>query len=98
VGKTFQKLFSITIFAEFLFYALAAASVFVFRRRQPDVARPYRTWGYPVVPALFIAASAFLLYYTFAADVLYSSLGLLIIAAGVPVYFAFAGGKRSRSA
>ncbi len=93
VGKTFQKLFSLTIFAEFLFYALAAASVFIFRRRDPNAPRPYKTWGYPVIPALFIVASAFLLYYTFAADVRYSSLGLLIIAAGVPVYFVFARRK-----
>ncbi len=93
VGKTFQKLFSLTIFAEFLFYALAAASVFIFRRRDPTAPRPYKTWGYPVIPALFIVASAFLLYYTFAADVRYSSLGLLIIAAGVPVYFVFAQRK-----
>lgn len=93
VGKTFQKLFSLTIFAEFLFYALAAASVFVFRRREPKAPRPYKTWGYPVVPALFIVASGYLLYYTFMDDVKYSALGLLIIAAGVPVYYLFARQK-----
>ncbi len=90
VGRTFQALFSLTIFAEFRFYALAAGSVFIFRRTEPDAPRPYRTWGYPVVPALFIAVSAFLLYYTFTANLRNSGLGLLVIFAGVPVYFVFA--------
>ncbi|MFB3815826.1 MAG: APC family permease [Terriglobales bacterium] len=98
VGRTFQALFSLTIFAEFLFYALAAGSVFILRRREPDAPRPYRTWGYPVVPALFIAMSAFLLYYTFTANVRNSSLGLLVIAAGAPVYLAFARRRSGSSA
>jgi APA family basic amino acid/polyamine antiporter len=64
VGK-FQQLFSITLFAEWLFYMLTTGTLFIFRRRQPDLPRPYKTWGYPVVPAIFMLASAVLLGYTF---------------------------------
>src|SRR5205814_6129080 len=61
----FQQLFSIAIFAEWLFYMIAASTIFVFRRRMPEVARAYRTWGYPVVPAVFIAAAGCLRYSPF---------------------------------
>ena len=89
VGK-FQALFSITLFAEWLFYMLTTSTVFIFRRREPDTPRPYRVWGYPVVPALFILASAVLLYYTFSDNVRNSLLGSLIMLAGIPVYYLFA--------
>jgi APA family basic amino acid/polyamine antiporter len=94
-GGSFQQLFSLTLFAEWLFYMLTAGTVFIFRRTQPDVPRPYRTWGYPVIPGLFVAASAFLLYYTFTANLRNSALGVLVIFAGVPVYFAFSRRRRS---
>ena len=44
---------------------IAGSTIFVFRRREPQAARPYRMWGYPFVPALFVAVAAALLYYTF---------------------------------
>ncbi|HEV2274070.1 MAG TPA: amino acid permease, partial [Acidobacteriaceae bacterium] len=64
VGR-FQQLFELAIFAEWLFYMLTASTIFVYRRRQPDAHRPFRTWGYPVVPAIFLLASAALLYSSF---------------------------------
>src|SRR5262249_49512289 len=63
VGGAFRELFSLAIFAEWLFYMVAASTIFVFRHRERDRPRPYRAWGYPVVPALFIVAAAVLLYY-----------------------------------
>ena len=51
VGGSFRQLFSLAIFAEWLFYMIAGSSVFVFRRREAAGRRPYRVWGYPVVPA-----------------------------------------------
>jgi APA family basic amino acid/polyamine antiporter len=93
-AQSFRELFSLTLFAEYLFYMAATASVFIFRFKEPDVVRPYRTWGYPVVPLLFIAASLMLLYYSFRADVGYSLLEVAMIAAGVPFYLYFAA-KRS---
>ncbi|MGZ4838279.1 MAG: APC family permease [Terriglobales bacterium] len=89
--EKFQALFSITLFAEWLFYMLTTSTVFIFRRREPDASRPYRVWGYPVVPAVFILASAVLLFYTFADNVRNSLLGSLVMIAGIPVYYLFAG-------
>ncbi|HKD82160.1 MAG TPA: amino acid permease [Candidatus Angelobacter sp.] len=95
VGGAFKDLFSLAIFAEWLFYMIAASTIFVFRKREPDTPRPYRTWGYPVVPGLFIAAAAVLLRYTFMENLRNSIAGTLVILAGVPVYLYFAGKKRA---
>lgn len=95
VGK-FQALFSITLFAEWLFYMLTTSTVFLFRKREPDRPRPYRVWGYPVVPAVFVLCSAVLLVYTFAANVRNSAWGSVVMLAGVPVFYLFAGRKKAR--
>lgn len=93
----FQQLFSITLFAEWLFYMITSTTVFVFRRREPDAPRPYKTWGYPVVPAIFILASAVLLYYTFTSSFKNSIAGSVIILAGIPVYLFFAWWNRRKT-
>ncbi len=90
LGGSFRQFFSLTIFSEWLFYMLTASTIFVFRRRDPDAPRPYRVWGYPAVPLLFVLASGVLLYYTFADNVRNSALGCLVILAGIPVFYAFA--------
>jgi APA family basic amino acid/polyamine antiporter len=86
LGGNFRQLFSLAIFAEWLFYMIAGSTVFVFRWRDPKAARPYRVLGYPFVPALFIAVAAVLLYYTFREEWPNSLYGLLVILAGVPVF------------
>ena len=58
LGGSFRQFFSLAIFAEWLFYMIAGSTVFVFRWRDPEAVRPYRVWGYPVVPILFVLASA----------------------------------------
>lgn len=88
-GGNFRQFFSLAIFAEWLFYMIAGSTVFVFRRRDPDLARPYRVWGYPVVPALFVLAATVLLYYTFTGNVRISAMGCLAILAGIPVFYVF---------
>jgi basic amino acid/polyamine antiporter, APA family len=95
VGGAFKDLFSLAIFAEWLFYMIAASTIFVFRVREPNTPRPYRTWGYPVVPALFIVAAAVLLRYTFMENLRNSIAGTLVILAGVPVYWYFAKKKKT---
>jgi APA family basic amino acid/polyamine antiporter len=95
VGGAFKDLFSLAIFAEWLFYMIAASTIFVFRIREPNTLRPYRTWGYPVVPGLFIVAAAVLLYYTFTDNLTNSFAGTLVILAGVPVYWYFARKKKT---
>lgn len=94
---SFRELFSLTIFAEWLFYMIVASTVFVFRRKEPDAPRPYKTWGYPVVPALFVAASAVLLYYTFSANLAHSAAGTLLILAGTPVFYFFKARRKTPS-
>ncbi len=98
LGANFRQLFSLAIFAEWLFYMIAASTVFVFRRREPNLPRSYRTWGYPIVPALFVIVAAALLAYTFKNDWPNSGYGLLVILAGIPVFAYFASSRRqSRS-
>jgi basic amino acid/polyamine antiporter, APA family len=95
VGGSFRQLFSLAIFAEWLFYMVTSSTIFVFRRTLPQAARPYSVWGYPVVPALFVAASAVLLYYTFRNNLRNSLMGTLVIMAGIPVFYLFARGKHT---
>jgi len=89
-GGSFRQFFSLAIFAEWLFYMIAASTVFIFRRRDPQAVRPYRVWGYPLVPALFVLSSLGLLYSTFTANLRNSALGCMVILAGAPVFYAFA--------
>ncbi|WP_129781772.1 amino acid permease [Peristeroidobacter soli] len=68
-------------------YALAVAAVFVLRRKRPDLQRPYRTWGYPVVPALFLLASVGMIANALWTDPANTAITFGIILVGVPVYF-----------
>jgi APA family basic amino acid/polyamine antiporter len=91
----FRQLFSLAIFAEWLFYMITASAVFVLRRKEPNATRPFHTWGYPVVPVMFIVAAAVLLYYTFTENMRNSAWGVVVILAGVPVYLYFARKKKA---
>jgi APA family basic amino acid/polyamine antiporter len=94
LGGNFRQLFSLAIFAEWLFYMIAGSTVFVFRWRDPQAARPYRMWGYPFVPAVFLAVAAALLCYTFWNDRPNSFYGVLVILAGIPVFAYFSAARR----
>jgi len=83
----YDTLTDYAIFALTLFYALVAGSIFIYRRREPDIERPYRTWGYPVVPILFIIVSVALLIQTVINTPRQSAIGLGLILLGVPVYW-----------
>jgi basic amino acid/polyamine antiporter, APA family len=76
--------FSIT-----LFLGIAVAAVFVLRRREPDAARPYTTWGYPVTPAIYVAVSALIVVNAIYSDPKVTGAGALIILAGIPLYYFF---------
>ncbi len=89
LSGSFDQLTDMAIFAFWLFYGLVAAAVFVFRWREPDAVRPYKTWGYPVVPGLFVLTTIYLIVITIINYPVRSIIGLLIIAAGLPVYFYF---------
>lgn len=83
----FQALFSLSIFAGWLFYALTASTVFVFRKRERKKTRSFRMRGYPVVPAVFIAAAAVLVVFSLIDQPRNSLAGALVILLGVPVHY-----------
>lgn len=89
VSGTFDQLTDCVVFAGWVFYGLTTSAVFVLRRKMPDAARPYRTVGYPVLPALFIAVALALLWNTLATARLESMVGLGLIGLGLPLYFLF---------
>ena len=76
----------VSIFAALLFHTLTATALFVLRRRRPQAERPYRVWGYPWTPILFIAASLLLIGNTLATSPVESMFGLVIAALGLPAY------------
>ena len=86
LSGTYQSLYEYMVFALLLFFAATGLAVFVLRRRAPEAARPYRTWGYPVVPAVFIAMCLAVFAGIVASQPLKSLFGAVLLAAGVPVY------------
>jgi APA family basic amino acid/polyamine antiporter len=86
LSGTYEQLYTYVIFAAVLFYALAGASVIVLRRRHPEWARPYRTWGYPATPVLYVALCVVVLANTLLSKPLESGVGLAILALGLPAY------------
>ncbi len=94
LSGTYKALYTKVIFSEYLFYALVTAGIFVLRRRMPDLPRPYRTWGYPLMPAIFVILSAFLLVNTFRQQRTDSLWGLALILSGLPAYFLWSLWKR----
>ncbi len=91
----YDQLYTYVIFSSVIFYAMAASSVLVLRRKRPDLARPYRTLGYPYLPVLFIVALVCLIVSTLVKSPRESFLGLAIIALGFPFYLRW---KRVRGA
>jgi APA family basic amino acid/polyamine antiporter len=83
----YEDLFSLFIFAQWIFYALAVAAVFGSRRKEPNLPRPYRAWGYPVVPGIFVAGAFALTVNLWMRRPGRSTIGLLLILAGLPFYY-----------
>lgn len=85
----YDRLYTYVVFAQFLFYALMCGAVIRLRRRRADLPRPYRAWGYPVTPLLFIGFAVWLVVNTIREDPLDSAVGAGLILAGLPVYLYF---------
>jgi APA family basic amino acid/polyamine antiporter len=86
LSGTFEQLFTYVVFASWLFAALAAVSLFVLRWRRPDAPRPFRVPGYPVTPALFVAAAGAIVVNTFIARPVQAVAGIGIVLLGTPAY------------
>jgi APA family basic amino acid/polyamine antiporter len=91
----FKELYTLVIFPSWILYGMTAAAVIVLRRRRPDLARPYRVWGYPWTPLLFVAVTLALIYSTLLASPRESGMGLVLIVLGLPFYRYW---KRTRTA
>ena len=87
VSGTYDTLTDSVIFASWMFYGLTTASLFVFRRKMPDAERPYRAWGYPVVPVLFLLVTGWLILNTFVATPREAFTGIGLMALGLPFYW-----------
>jgi APA family basic amino acid/polyamine antiporter len=89
VSGTYDQLTDCVVFASWIFYALVTTSVFALRRKMPDVERPYKTLAYPVLPLVFVLVATWLVWNTIHTRPLESTVGLGLIAAGLPLYFYF---------
>jgi APA family basic amino acid/polyamine antiporter len=87
----FQQFFELAVFAEWLFYMLTATTVFVYRRQRPDLPRPYKVWGYPVLPTVFVLCAAAVLVASYASNLKGSLLGTVLILLGLPVLWIVKG-------
>jgi APA family basic amino acid/polyamine antiporter len=95
-GNLYGDLLTYVISAALIFYILTIAGIFLLRRKQPAVPRPYKAFGYPVVPALYIIGAAIILVVLFIYQTATTWPGLLIVLTGVPVYFLWRAQARKR--
>jgi basic amino acid/polyamine antiporter, APA family len=87
LSGTFDQLTDMIIFAVFIFYGATTLGVFILRRRMPEAHRPYKVWGYPVVPAVFILFCIGLFFNTIITRPREAAIGLILIFSGIPVYY-----------
>jgi len=95
---TYKQLYTYVIFTGWIFYGAATLSVVVLRRRAPRLARPYRVWAYPVLPVAFTLAPLAIVLNALTSTPREALIGVVLVAAGVPVYFAWKRpGRRTES-
>jgi APA family basic amino acid/polyamine antiporter len=86
---SFDQLTDMVVFAVFIFYGATAVGVFILRKKMPDAHRPYKVWGYPFVPAIFILFCIGLFVNTFITQPREAIIGLCLILSGAPLYWYF---------
>jgi APA family basic amino acid/polyamine antiporter len=84
---TFEELYSLFVFAVWIFFALTAIALLRLRRIEPGLTRPYRAWGYPWTPLIFLFAALALTINLWMVRPVRSSLGLAVIIAGIPFFY-----------
>jgi APA family basic amino acid/polyamine antiporter len=97
-SKTYGQLLDYVVFGDWIFFGLVVATLFVYRRREPDRAVQFRSPGYPVLPLLFVSAAAFTVLSTVVADLRNAILGGGLILMGIPVFFAWRWRRRTTAA
>jgi APA family basic amino acid/polyamine antiporter len=93
VTGTFEQLLTYVVFIGWIFYALGGLAIFAYRRREPNLARPFRTPGYPLTPLLFVASAAAIVLNTIVSQPGRAAVGLGLVLLGVPAFYLW----RSRS-
>lgn len=108
LSGTFDQLTDMLIFVTWIFYTLAAVSVFTLRKRMPDAPRPYRVWGYPATTIIFVAFASMYVLFTLYTDILNyrngssplinSLMGLVWVAIGIPGYLCWSFYRKREAA
>ena len=88
VSGSYNQLATYVVFVSFLFYGMSAAGVMILRRREPDLPRPYRAWGYPVTPIVFVVFAGYLIWDTIKQQPVDSAKGIGLLVAGLVLYYA----------
>ncbi len=94
LSGTYSDLLDYVIFAALLFYVLTVSGLFVLRRKRPDLERPYKAFGYPVLPGLYVLLAALVMVDLLWVKPTFTWPGLIIVLTGVPVYFFWHSGKK----
>jgi APA family basic amino acid/polyamine antiporter len=96
-SRSFEALTATFVVATWPFYALAVAAVYRLRRHRPDLPRPYKVIGYPVVPAVFIAAVVCFIGNALVYETISTAIAFALILSGLPIYYLAFGSQRARS-
>ncbi len=96
LSGSYNELLDYVIFAALLFYVLTVSGLFVLRRTRPDLERPYKAVGYPVLPALYVLVAAMVMIDLLFVKPRFTWPGLIIVLSGVPVFFLWNGGRKPR--
>ena len=98
LSGTYSELLDYVIFAALLFYVLTVCGLFVLRKKRPDLERPYKTFGYPVLPAIYVLLASLVMLDLLWVKPKFTWPGLVIVLTGVPVYFFWNGGRKTPKA
>jgi basic amino acid/polyamine antiporter, APA family len=98
MSGTYNNLLDFVIFAVLIFFALTILAIFVLRVKKPDIPRPYKAFGYPVIPAIYILATVFIMFILLKYKPNYTYPGLIIVLAGIPVYYIWRRLNKGKSA
>jgi basic amino acid/polyamine antiporter, APA family len=95
LSGSYSALLTYVTFASLAFNALTVAGLFVLRKKRPDAERPYRAWGYPVTPALYLVGAVFFIIYIFIGDKRDALIGIALVLIGLPAYYLFRARRRA---
>jgi APA family basic amino acid/polyamine antiporter len=87
LSGTYSQLLDYVVFAVLIFYVLTIAGIFILREKKPELERPYKAFGFPVIPAVYILLATFIMVILLLYKQDYTWPGLIIVLLGIPVYF-----------